>query len=514
MKYIMIFRANLHYAYLVPERYEFVIRNSYELILDTIKEFDGVKFVLEASGYTIEQIAEKTPDVLEKLKEAIHSGRCEFMGSPYAHPMLPNFAKEDGLWSLKFSRDSYRKHLGVAPRSFGNPETGWRSFVAEQVFESGYANLLCDFETYSRSSGPDGKPLRPEIYEKEHRDDEVFYHFGLNYDLPGAERTLHFPFEHIHGIEDGKLRVFLRSDRLAQFVLRYFMGQEGYTFEDYMELVQKYSQQNPGEPEGALIIFEDDAEYVGTNAWFRLKYESEPDHVFEKNPDSKEKLRRILTACSKLGEFITYDQACNDLPALDETVGFDEDSAWHGAKASTWARTPMARLLRAWQDLVRDKLKAQSAQMDPVALERAWYYLTNSYNSDGQWPPTLPQAPHIVHPFNYGYCFENLLAAETLVGGVDRTQLTTDPVATIKEILTPQQNLVLEKAKTLLNDPDAETAQNARLARAMITRSQDVTSIVQSGGKVLYPAEYRVRADALAEARRLVGGIVIETDIA
>ena len=35
MKYVAIFHANLNYAYLVPERYEFVIRASYELILDT-----------------------------------------------------------------------------------------------------------------------------------------------------------------------------------------------------------------------------------------------------------------------------------------------------------------------------------------------------------------------------------------------------------------------------------------------------------------------------------------------
>ena len=60
--------------------------------------------------------------------------------------------------------------------------------------------------------------------------------------------------------------------------------------------------------------------------------------------------------------------------------------------------------------------------------EKVWYHLTNSYNSDGQWPPTLPDAPHIIHPYNYKYCFENLLAAELLVGGVDRTRLKTDSV--------------------------------------------------------------------------------------
>ena len=77
MKYVTIFHANLSYAYLTPDRYEFVIRESYELILDVMKKkFPDVKFVFEASGYTVEQIALHTPDVLKKLVEAspvVHS---------------------------------------------------------------------------------------------------------------------------------------------------------------------------------------------------------------------------------------------------------------------------------------------------------------------------------------------------------------------------------------------------------------------------------------------------------
>lgn len=101
MKYIAISHANLNYAYLTPDRYEFVIRHSYELILDVFStQFSNIPFVFEASGYTIEQIAQKTPEVLKKLKQRIHTGQCEFMGSPCAHPMLPNFPEADGIWSI------------------------------------------------------------------------------------------------------------------------------------------------------------------------------------------------------------------------------------------------------------------------------------------------------------------------------------------------------------------------------------------------------------------------------
>lgn len=513
MKYVMIFHANLNYAYLDPDKYEFVIRNSYELLFDTMAEnFPNTKYVFEASGYTIEQIAKLTPDVLEKLKAAIKNGTCEFMGSPYAHPMLPNFPEEDGTWSIKFAMDVFEKYLGFKPKSLWNPECGWRSYVPHQAIANGVKNLIGDFEAYSRSKDKNGNPCRPEIYEKEFSKDPSFYSFAFKYDLEGSERAIHHPFSHIEGVEDGKLRMFLRTDRIAQFGVRYFMGMEGYTFEKYMDLIRKYSEQKPGEKEGAVIIFADDAEYIGTNGWFRLKYQNKPDNVFEVTPDSKAKLIRLVTEVEKTcGVFITYDEACNDIEPLDDVLNVDDDAAWHGARASTWAGTPMASILRPWQDLVREKLHEKKNEMDPAILEKAWFHLTNSYNSDGQWPPTLPNAPHIIYPFNYRYCFDNLLKAEMLVGGVDRSRLTTSATETMLKILTIQQDLVLAKAETLLKNGTADEKKNAKAAKELIMASRDLDSVKKCADDVLlYPAEYTVRAESLIEARRLVGGVVLE----
>lgn len=511
MKYVMIFHANLNYAYLNPDKYEFVIRNSYELTFDTMaKNFPNTKYVFEASGYTIEQMALLTPDVLEKLKKAIANGTCEFMGSPYAHPMLPNFPQEDGTWAIKFSNDIFKKYLGITPKSFWNPECGWRSYVPQQVIDNGFKNLIGDFEAYSRSRLKNGQPVRPEIFEKEFSDDPAFYSFDFKYDLEGSERAIHFPFNKIEGYETDSLRMFLRTDRVCQFAVRHFMGMEGYSFEKYMDLIKKYSEQKPGEPEGALIIFADDAEYIGTNGWFRLKYQNEPDNVFEKTPESPEKLIRLVKEVEKLGEFITYDEACNNLKPLDDVLNVDDDNAWHGARASTWASTPMARILRPWQDLVREKLHEVKNTMDDATVEKVWYHLTNSYNSDGQWPPTLPDAPHIIYPFNYQYCFENLLAAELLVGGVDRDKLTSSPLDTMKEILTIQQNLILEKADSLIANGTEEEKAAAKHAKVLIEKSRNLDSVSMSSDKILYPAEYTIRANMLIEARRLVGGVILE----
>ncbi len=508
MKYVMIFHANLNYAYLTPDRYEFVIRNSYEMTLDVLAEkFPEVKFVFEASGYTLEEIAKRCPDVLKKLKRACARRSCEFMGSPYAHPMLANFPKEDGLWSIRFSNAIYRERLGFVPRSFWNPECGWRSYVPEQAVECGYANMIGDFEAYSRSRRPDGRPQRPEIYSKEKPKKSAFYHFGFAFDLPGTERALHFPFSRVQGLGPNRLRMFLRSDRIAQFGVRYFMGMKGYTLDKYLALIKKYSEQPKGETEGALIIFADDAEYVGTNGWFRLKYENKPDNTFEPTPESRRKLIDLITACKKAGSFCTFDDACR-LPPLPERIYFDDNSAWHGGHASTWAETPMARLLRPWQELVRAKLLRR--RLPAARRIQAWLHLTNSYNSDGQWPPTLPNAPHIVHPFNYSYCFENLLKAELLVGGIDRGRLTSNPVTTLKTILSRQQDLILKKSARLQKKGATGQKKTAVVAAMLIKKSRDVSTIGPSE-KVLLPSEYTIRAEMMVQARRLVGGVEIET---
>lgn len=97
-----------------------------------------------------------------------------------------------------------------------------------------------------------------------------------------------------------------------------------------------------------------------------------------------------------------------------------------------------------------------------------------------------------------------------LVGGVDRSKLSVNATDTILEILTIQQNLILDKANKLLLSLNEEEKTNARQAINLIEKSRDLSSIEKCDKNLLYPSEYKVRADALVEARRLVGGVVLE----
>ncbi len=73
-----------------------------------------------------------------------------------------------------------------------------------------------------------------------------------------------------------------------------------------------------------------------------------------------------------------------------------------------------------------------------------------------------------------------------------------------------QQALILKKAQRLLRRGDDAEKAAAGKAINLITRSQNVAPLKAAPGPVLYPSEYAARADSMVEARRLIGGVLIE----
>jgi protein subunit release factor A len=92
---------------------------------------------------------------------------------------------------------------------------------------------------------------------------------------------------------------------------------------------------------------------------------------------------------------------------------------------------------------------------------------------------------------------------------VDRSKLKTDPIKTLKEILGPQENLILAKARRLIASGTKDEKTAGRRAETLIVTARNVTS-VKAVKRILYPSDYSVRADAMVEARRAVGGVEIE----
>jgi hypothetical protein len=379
MKYVAIFHANLNYAFLEPYFFERTIRASYETIIDTFREkCPQAKYVFEASGFTIEYIARVCPDVLEKLKDAIDRGQCEFMGAPYAHPIMANVPEEDGRWANIFSMRKYEEFLGMRPKSAWNPECTWRQYVPQAFKDAGFEYLTLDYESYKISTDKEYG------WVERNRSHNIYWGGHLPwYPVDPDDPALHKPFRDIvpglHGM--------CRSDRLAGRTIGYFLNKD--PLDSYLENVRHWSGKKD---EGALLIVADDAEYCGTRGYHDIKHFGDYSKCFAVVEDAGERLEAMVNAVTELGEMITFEEACN-LEPCDEPFFVEDGMAWHRTYAEVWGNTPEARRFDPQVDHLRSEYKtkyqarAEADKTHQELVEKFWFHLTNAANSDGRWPP-------------------------------------------------------------------------------------------------------------------------------
>jgi len=400
LKFILIFHANLNYSQLKTEKQSFVCKESYGALADFFTQrFPQVKWCFESSGFTLDYLAENTPEVLKKYQEIFKKKNCEFIGSPYAHSILTSFPYEDGLYSLKFALESYQKHLGFVPKVGWNPEGCWTAKIPEMFKEAGYETLITDWESYLKSN--DEAIKQAESYQDKTSKDGLKL---LSDKINPADRTLHFPLQIIPG-----LKGVMRTDRVSAKTLYYFQGD--LKFEELIKSIDKFS----AEKEGFLIVYAEDAEYLGTTAWYHLKYHNQ-FRFFEENPESFDRLDRLIKALQERGDFCTISEATKEFPAIEKPFHIDDGLAWHNAYAVAWASTPWAERLDPECDKVRRMIKEAESKVktdrEKQKIKEAWFYLIQAENSDGRWPPP----PFEPAENNIKFCKEALRKAEKILG--------------------------------------------------------------------------------------------------
>jgi hypothetical protein len=402
MKYVAIFHANLNYAFLTPDKYERTIRASYEVIFDTFANHPDQRYVFEASGYTIDTMAKLTPDVLAKLRTAIKSGQCEFMGAPYAHPVIANVPEEDAYWSCEFSQRTYEKHLGFRPESWWNPECTWMQYAPRAFAKAGAKYLTLDFESYMNSNDPKYS------WVERNRTRDIYWGGHLPaYPVDPNCKFLHRPFHDIVPGLDG----FCRSDRLVGKYISYFMGK--ITVEDYLGNVKKWTGKDE---KGATIIIADDAEYCGTTGYYYVKYYRDYDKCFVVDPDAGEKLDKLIAGIRKMGQLVTFKEACQ-LEPVKEPFYVEDGYAWHRTYSVVWGGTPEAQ---EWDPILSEMRRDYKKNVQPIAegrrhgkkfrplVEDFWFHITCAANSDGRWPAP----PAKTCPFNRDWVLKEMAASK------------------------------------------------------------------------------------------------------
>ena len=390
--------ANIQYSQLAPEKRLWVMENCYEKLFDLIDGGD-YKIAFEASGITIEEMAKQCPRCLEKLRKLIAEGKVEPVASPYIHFMLANIPKEVCVHSLKHSLDVWEKYAGKRPKIGWNPECGWAGYIPDVYKEAGLEALVMDADSLLLSF------------------DEIREATGLQFDVAGHSNKNHlFKIEEYikdkpeflkfitnPSVAPNGLKLIFRSDCMANLLLWYLMGateglrEEPINIDEIKDMFAVW-QERIAETGSFIMPYAEDAEYIGSSAYFYVKQFNQA-RFFEEEPKSVDRFKQILDLAKAAGySFVLPSEVLEDAIENPYVDNIENGVAWHGGTAKAWANTEYSRIMDPVCLSILNGIKAVAEKLGETIdtldadLNNAMMALASAWVSDSRWPPA-PTSP-------------------------------------------------------------------------------------------------------------------------
>jgi hypothetical protein len=139
-----LFHLNLAFSSIEEEQRGEVIRRCYWPLLRLAHDHGPVG--LEATGFTLEEIAARDPEWCAEAARLIKCGQIEFIGSGYSQiigPLVPAKVTEA---NLRIGDETYRRMLGVKPSLALVNEQAYASGLVGLYRDAGYDAILMDWD--------------------------------------------------------------------------------------------------------------------------------------------------------------------------------------------------------------------------------------------------------------------------------------------------------------------------------------------------------------------------------
>jgi hypothetical protein len=138
------FHLNLAFSSIEEERRGEVIAHCYHPLLDLCEKRGPLG--VEISGYTLEEIAARDPQWIERARALIAAGRMELVGSGYSQLIGPLVPARVTRENLRLGNETYDRLLGVTPRVALVNEQAYAAGLVPLYREAGYDAILMDWE--------------------------------------------------------------------------------------------------------------------------------------------------------------------------------------------------------------------------------------------------------------------------------------------------------------------------------------------------------------------------------
>ena len=140
-----VFHLNLAYSSIEEDLRPEVIRNCYWPLLKLIRKHD-LAIGIEASGYTLETIAELDAAWLTELRRLCLDGPCEFIGSGYAQIIGPLIPAEVNRVNQELGLKTYKQYLGFRPQIALVNEQAYSAGMVRHYLDAGYRAIIMEWD--------------------------------------------------------------------------------------------------------------------------------------------------------------------------------------------------------------------------------------------------------------------------------------------------------------------------------------------------------------------------------
>ena len=139
-----LFHLNLAFSSIEEEQRSEVIARCYWPLLRLAERHGPIG--IEATGYTLEEIAKRDPEWIGRARALIARGRIELIGSGYSQMIGPLVPARVTKANLRIGNDVYERLLGVKPSLALVNEQAYSAGLVGLYLDAGYAALAMDWD--------------------------------------------------------------------------------------------------------------------------------------------------------------------------------------------------------------------------------------------------------------------------------------------------------------------------------------------------------------------------------
>jgi len=143
IKTYSIFHLNMSFSSIEESDRSVVLARCYWPLLNLIEA--GYPLAIEATGLTLEHINKVDKLWIKKLKELVHKGKCEFIGSGYSQLIGPLVPHRINVENLRAGQMVYQDLLGVTPDMALVNEQAYSPSLVDIYLEEGYKSIIMDW---------------------------------------------------------------------------------------------------------------------------------------------------------------------------------------------------------------------------------------------------------------------------------------------------------------------------------------------------------------------------------